>query len=292
MKKILLLILFLLTGISFNVKAETSEEIYNKLLQDCNELKSKNFVSADCEMLNLPNLQLTVKNGLYEANAAGIASEYSKIVNDLNMATIYGDYATICENLKEKSKTAQFGEYCKLPDDCWESDQDKITESAVECLNIVIPVTRDCRVWFEPEIIENYTWDKRNPCKNRIAPLYAMKLNQKGLNNLFFKRMLKKEIGEQTSIADMHRCGAIDHDFNEDGSIRRFSKRPIVSILGYSTSVYLDEFKNRVNSEWSSLKTHGFNNGKDFLNWMTDCFFEILGDRISNLKQDENGCWY
>lgn len=316
MKKILLLILFLLIGISFNVKAETSEEIYNKLLQDCNELKSKNFVSADCEMLNLPNLQLTVKNGLYEANAAGIASEYSKIVNDLNTATLFGDYAKICEALKEKSRTYK-GNFCgELYDgnkgyvdesfifehrDCWKADLKILKIEINQCLNHIIPVTKNCKIWFEDastiksQIVLDERGkeikDKKGDYIFKDAPYYAMKLNKNGITNLFIERNLTPpEIKENEIALHIERCGSKIFKHDKSGYMYRFPAKPYLGGDGVALVAVHNFFKELHNTV--GYIDHAIDDDRDYLDWVENCFDEIVGDKAKNLKQDENGCWY
>ena len=140
MKRISILLCALIFGISAQLKAETANEIYNKLVADCNELKSKDVINADCNNLNTTDLRKIIENGLkvienrnHEYKVKELTKEYFSIVNNLNKATLYSDYANICESLKSKIQTAKFGTTCELPKNCYDTDIDTIRDSIYSC---------------------------------------------------------------------------------------------------------------------------------------------------------------
>lgn len=295
MKKIGILLNILFVLFTHHVNAELARDVYSKLLTDCKELKGKNLISVNCDKLNNRELKNVIENGLYEIKVKNVELEYTSILNNLNVATVYGDYADICENLKEKVKKEEYGYKCDLPKDCYSTDIETIKETTTECLNIVTPLTRNCSVWFTPDISVTM-WDVFDRNGNKTGkyekgPYYTMRLNTKSLNSLFFKRMVPDGVDYPSLIAAMSRCGYINSDIDKDGNFYKFPKRPIVSVWGYSVSNILDNLSG--NKYATALKRNGFEDGRDFLNWVQGCFFEVLGDKVSNLKYNEKtGCWY
>ena len=120
-----------------------------------------------------------------------------------------------------------------------------------------------------------------------------MKLNQKSINELFAKRLLNKTIDGKGLVATMKVCGRTK---NQNIYVPSFGAvRPIVSIEGAGTSVVLNNMGSTIHDEYfySEVRHYGFKDGTDFLDWIQGCFFEVLGDKVSNLKLNkETGCWY